>query len=70
MRWCRLRSGLIVGMELVRRLSLSRPDDALALMYQEHQAIYDAIAAGDPDGAGAAMRHHLEAARKRFFEES
>jgi DNA-binding FadR family transcriptional regulator len=65
-----LRSGLIVGMELVRRLSLSRPDDALALMYEEHQAIYDAIASGDPERAGAAMRHHLEAARKRFFEES
>jgi DNA-binding FadR family transcriptional regulator len=65
-----LRSGLTVGMELVRRLSLSRPDDALELMYQEHQAIYDAIASGDPERAGSAMRHHLEAARKRFFEES
>jgi GntR family transcriptional regulator, transcriptional repressor for pyruvate dehydrogenase complex len=65
-----LRSGLTVGMELVRRLSLSRPDDALGLMYEEHQAVYDAIASGDPDRAGAAMRHHLEAARKRFFEES
>jgi GntR family transcriptional regulator, transcriptional repressor for pyruvate dehydrogenase complex len=65
-----LRSGLTVGMELVRRLSLSWPDDALELMYQEHQAIYDAIASGDPERAGDAMRRHLEAARKRFFEES
>lgn len=35
---------------------------------EEHQAIRDAIAAGDPDAAKAAMRAHLAMSQKRFSE--
>lgn len=63
-----MRSHMTVGMELTRKLSLTRPRDALQLMYAEHQVIYDAIAASDVSAASAAMRRHLEAARKRVFE--
>jgi DNA-binding GntR family transcriptional regulator len=34
---------------------------------QEHRRIGDAVVAGDPEGAGAAMRDHLTAARNRFL---
>jgi DNA-binding GntR family transcriptional regulator len=40
---------------------------------REHQRIVDAVAAGDPDAAGTAMRAHLLSARDRhlpFFERS
>ena len=64
-----MRSHMTVGMELTRKLSLTRPRDALQLMYAEHQVIYDAIAASDVNEASAAMRRHLESARKRVFED-
>lgn len=38
---------------------------------REHHRIVDAVAAGDPDAASAAMRHHVAAARDRhlpYFE--
>ncbi|MDB5623177.1 MAG: GntR family transcriptional regulator [Devosia sp.] len=35
---------------------------------QEHQGIIDALAAGDANGAEAAMRHHLERSRARFTD--
>ncbi|MEJ3744644.1 GntR family transcriptional regulator [Actinomycetes bacterium KLBMP 9797] len=38
---------------------------------REHHRIVDAVAAGDPDAASEAMRHHLAAARERhlpYFE--
>lgn len=63
-----MRSHMTVGMELTRKLSLTRPRDALQLMYAEHQVIYDAIAVSDVSAASAAMRRHLESARKRVFE--
>lgn len=34
---------------------------------QEHHRVVDAIAARDPDGAAAAMRHHITAARERHL---
>ena len=34
----------------------------------EHRAIRDAIAAGDPDAARAAMRRHLERSQQRFIQ--
>jgi DNA-binding FadR family transcriptional regulator len=32
---------------------------------EQHDAIIDAIAAGDPDSAAAAMAHHIHAAANR-----
>lgn len=63
-----LRSHLMVGMGLVRKLSISRPADSLRLMYAEHREVLAAIASGDGDLATQAMHHHLEAARKRLFD--
>ncbi|MDQ8703881.1 GntR family transcriptional regulator [Streptomyces sp. LHD-70] len=33
---------------------------------EEHNAVTDAIVAGDPDAAAAAMRHHIESSRTRL----
>jgi DNA-binding GntR family transcriptional regulator len=42
----------------VRRLSLPVPS-YLGEMIEEHRAVVDAVAAGDPDAAEQALRHHL-----------
>lgn len=42
----------------VRRLSLAEPR-YIAEMIWEHKQVVDAVAQGDPDGAEAALRHHL-----------
>ncbi|MGH7005382.1 MAG: FCD domain-containing protein, partial [Alphaproteobacteria bacterium] len=36
------------------------------LAFEEHRAIRDAIAAGDPAAARAAMRYHLQQSQLRF----
>lgn len=36
------------------------------LAHEEHLAVRDAIRAGDPDAASAAMRRHLQASQERF----
>jgi DNA-binding FadR family transcriptional regulator len=38
----------------------------LAQVRGEHRLVAEAIAAGDPEAARAAMRRHLEAARERY----
>lgn len=63
-----LRSHLLVGMGLVRKLSISRPEDSLQLMYAEHRDVLAAIATGDSAKATQAMHYHLESARKRLFD--
>ena len=63
-----LRSHLLVGMGLVRKLSISRPEDSLQPMYAEHRDVLAAITSGDSALATQAMHHHLEAARKRLFD--
>lgn len=45
-------------LDRVRRLSLPRPD-YMTEMVAEHEAVIDAVRAGDPDAAEAALRHHL-----------
>ena len=42
----------------IRRLSLPQPN-YLAEMVAEHHAVVEAVAAGDPDAADVALRHHL-----------
>lgn len=41
-------------------------DESWRLAHVEHRAVRDAIAAGDPVGAEAAMRRHLQESQKRF----
>jgi DNA-binding FadR family transcriptional regulator len=63
-----LRADLLRGMTVMRNLSLLRPPARLKLVQDEHCAVMLAIEEGDPDKARAAMRAHIDAARKRMFE--
>jgi len=62
-----LRQHVAVGMHL-HGLSLMGPRLKLERVFDEHKAIYEAIAAGDAEAAQAAMRRHLEGSRDRLFE--
>lgn len=57
---------LHVGTNIARTLSPSTRDRT-ALVYAEHQSILDEIAKGDAEAARAAMRAHIESARRRVF---
>ncbi|RYY27712.1 MAG: FadR family transcriptional regulator [Sphingomonadales bacterium] len=48
-------------------ISRSRPPEVIGAMMEEHDAIVDAIRAGDGDGAALAMRWHLSQGRKRLM---
>lgn len=45
---------------------LAQSHDYQAGLQREHLAILDAISAGDPDRARAAMRHHLAGSQERY----
>lgn len=55
------------GIRLARNLSLTI-DDRLARVQSEHQAVFDAILAGDRERAERAMVTHITNARHRIFE--
>jgi len=66
-----IRDILAPMLEYHRYELFSSPDDDRTV-YRQHRAIYEAIRAGDPDGAAEAMRRHLawvlshyDAARRR-----
>lgn len=63
-----MKSNILTGMNLTRNLSLTKPQERLKLVQAEHYAIFEAIAQGDREAARAAMRGHVENARKRIFE--
>jgi GntR family transcriptional repressor for pyruvate dehydrogenase complex len=63
-----LEAQVAVGITLNRNLSLIQPRDRLLRGQKEHRAVLDAIAAKDEAAARAAMRLHIENARKRVFE--
>lgn len=63
-----LEAQVAVGIALNRNLSLIQPRDRLLRGQKEHRAVLDAIAAKDEAAARAAMRLHIENARKRVFE--
>src|SRR6185312_9638 len=62
-----LRQHVAVGMHM-HGLSLMGPRLKLERVFEEHRAIYEAIAAGDAGRAEAEMRRHLEGSRDRLFE--
>lgn len=63
-----LSAHIFAGMHVARSLSLAAPDPArLALVQAEHRAIAAALRARDTDGARAAMRTHIDNARKRIL---
>ncbi|QDL91169.1 GntR family transcriptional regulator [Paroceanicella profunda] len=50
-----------------RRCTITRAHDRFAEQAAEHLAVIEAIAAGRPDAARAAMEAHLESVRARFL---
>jgi DNA-binding FadR family transcriptional regulator len=62
-----MQSNILTGMNLTRNLSLTKPQNRLELVQQEHYAIFNAIVAENPSKAREAMRNHVENARKRVF---
>jgi DNA-binding FadR family transcriptional regulator len=52
----------------VRTVTLRAPGSA-ERAYRAHKRIYEAIAAGDPDAAAAAMREHLEDVDRQYWGE-
>lgn len=63
-----MRENILTGMNLTRKLSLTKTQQRLDLVQAEHHAIIDAIERQDGGGARRAMRDHVENARKRVFE--
>jgi DNA-binding FadR family transcriptional regulator len=63
-----MRANILTGMNLTRSLSLTKPQERLQLVQQEHYAIYNAIGAQEAGAARQAMRAHVENARNRVFE--
>jgi DNA-binding FadR family transcriptional regulator len=68
--WTSLRDSIRTGMNLTRNLSLSKSPERLRLVQTEHSRIMEAITAQDPEAAQAAMRPHIENARRRVFDGS
>lgn len=63
-----MQRNILTGMNLTRNLSLTKTQDRLEMVQKEHHAIFDAIEQKDPEASRAAMRDHVENARKRVFE--
>ncbi len=55
------------GMKLAHKLSWADNHVRLKKIFDEHVQVFDAIAAGDAEGAQNAMRHHIENARERIL---
>jgi DNA-binding FadR family transcriptional regulator len=62
-----LKDHIAVGMKF-HGVSLLGPDSGLAKVFDEHEAIFEAIRRRDGDAAKHLMRRHLEASRDRIFE--
>ena len=63
-----LRTPIEFAINLARNLAMTRPLDHLLTVQAEHVAMFQAIEAGDKDGARLAMRTHIEHACQRVFE--
>ncbi|MFT4011855.1 MAG: GntR family transcriptional regulator [Paracoccus sp. (in: a-proteobacteria)] len=54
--------------QTARRCTISRTHDRYAEQASEHVAVIDAIEAGDPAAAQAAMERHFDSVRMRFMQ--
>jgi DNA-binding FadR family transcriptional regulator len=63
-----LHPQIALGVRLNRNLSLIQPRQRIIGGQEEHRAVFDAIAVRDEAAARAAMRRHIENARRRVFE--
>lgn len=64
-----LKDHISAGMKF-HGISVKREAAGLSRVFGEHEAIADAIAAGDGPGAMALMKSHLEGSRERLFQAS
>jgi GntR family transcriptional repressor for pyruvate dehydrogenase complex len=62
-----MQEQVLVSMSLMRNLSLLKSVERQKLVQTEHEAILTALKNRDSEGAGQAMRSHLENARNRMF---
>ncbi|TCL00772.1 GntR family transcriptional regulator [Shimia isoporae] len=63
-----MKPNILIGLNLTRNLSLTKPKERMEMVQNEHYAILEAIEARDPDAARQAMRAHVDNARMRVFE--
>ncbi len=63
-----MKTNILTGINLTRNLSLTKTQERLELVQHEHYQIFETIQNKDKDAARAAMRVHIENARKRVFE--
>lgn len=63
-----MKSNILTGMNLTRRLSLTKTRARMVLVQKEHYAIFDALTGGDAEAARDAMRDHVINAKRRVFE--
>ena len=63
-----MKSNILTGMNLTRNLSLSKPQERMRLVQEEHYDLFNAIQTRDSEAARQAMRAHVENARKRVFD--
>jgi len=63
-----LRTSVVTAMAITPNFIQARSTDRLAIIFEEHKAIFDAIMANSPEVAQAAMRNHLVRAMNRVFE--
>jgi GntR family transcriptional repressor for pyruvate dehydrogenase complex len=62
-----MRQHTMVGMRLAGELSGGDVADRVRRVEAEHRAIVEAVTAGAPEAARAAMRNHIENSRRRLF---
>lgn len=63
-----MKSNILIGLNLTRNLSLTKPKQRMEMVQAEHYAILEAIEARDAEAARQAMRVHVDNARMRVFE--
>lgn len=63
-----MKRNILTGMNLTRNLSLTKPQDRLEMVQKEHHAIFNAIEQRNAGASRAAMRAHVDNARRRVFE--
>jgi len=63
-----MRETIITAMQITPNFISPRAHDRLSALHGEHQAVFVAIAANDPDAARDAMRTHLTRAMHRVFD--
>lgn len=63
-----MKPNILIGLNLTRNLSLTKPKQRMEMVQQEHYEILRAIEARNAEAARQAMRSHVDNARMRVFE--